>query len=330
MRILYCLALMMCVAKADAPFDLESKHPLVYGIGKIFSYFHNDNFIDLESQKNPQDSQNTQDSKDLQSQQTLENLQVDSKHHPQDSKDSIQRLGDKPKVLLIMDDLSSLSQVKKLEKLQFNITPSIFPKTKHNPSTPHIAEYLNAKNKPFMVHLPLEAKRFMQNEITPIKAGVSKETLKAQLVAIKVDFPNLVYINNHTGSKFTQSYADMLNLLEIFDELGFKFIDSITTSHPVSERIATEQGRLIMARDVFLDNETNITYIKTQIKSLIAKARKKGYAIGICHPNDATFKALSQMSKQIQNDIVLVSPADLESYLAESKTTRYVRAPFGQ
>lgn len=67
---------MMCVAKADAPFDLESKHPLVYGIGKIFSYFHNDNFIDLESQKNPQDSQNTQDSKDLQSQQTLENLQL--------------------------------------------------------------------------------------------------------------------------------------------------------------------------------------------------------------------------------------------------------------
>ena len=345
MRLLLCVLLIMCFVRADAIFELESTQSsqkpkvaqplLIYGLSKFFSYLHNDNFIDLQSRKEPystdtkelaQEDKSTQESnkKIYTKKDTDSNTLIESR-----LKSPAPLYGtEKPKVLLIMDDLSTLSQVKKIEKLQLNITPSIFPKTKHNPTTPDIAAYLSKKDKAFMVHLPLEAQNFIQSELTPLKVGTHKEALKAQLASIKADFPHLVYLNNHTGSKFTQSYEDMHNLLSVFDELELKFIDSITTSRPVSERIAIEQGRLIMARDVFLDNETNVAYIKNQIRSLIIKARDKGYAIAICHPNVATFKALSQMRDDLQNNVELVNPAELESYLISYKSARYVRTPF--
>ncbi|WP_034363651.1 divergent polysaccharide deacetylase family protein [Helicobacter japonicus] len=329
--LLFCF-FVIC-AQADSLLDLKSteeskkinQHPLIYGFGKVFSHLHNDNFIDLGV--SPTNNKDT-----YQNPYATEQDSVSSSKRTYTSKTDISKAytGEKPKVLLIMDDLSSLSQVKKIEKLKLNITPSIFPKTKHNPHTPDIAAYLNKKDKTFMVHLPLEAKQFMQNELTPIKVGTHKEAIKTQLAEIKADFPHLVYINNHTGSKFTQSYDDMRNLLSVLDELDLKFVDSITTSSPVSERIAAEQGKLIMARDVFLDNETNVAYIKAQIQSLMKKAQKKGYAIAICHPNTSTFKALSQMRDNLIDSVELVSPQELESYLIRSKTTHYVRAPFNQ
>ncbi len=234
----------------------------------------------------------------------------------------------KPKVLLIMDDLSKLSQIKSLESLPLNITPSIFPKTRHNGITPKLAQRVIQNGKSFMIHLPLEAQNFIQKELEPLKVGIDKQSLKEQILQIKQDFPHLVYLNNHTGSRFTKSKADMKNLLEVFDELDLKFIDSVTIPNPASEILAKEQKRLIMQRDIFLDNQTNIAYTKKQLALLIKKAKKKGYAIAICHPHPSTFKALAQMQKELNANLELVSPSELESFLRENKIHSYVRSPF--
>ena len=231
----------------------------------------------------------------------------------------------KPKVLLIMDDLSTPAQIKSLEKLSLNITPSIFPATKQNAKTPQLAAALAQKNKTYMLHLPLEAINFEQKELEPLKTGISKEALSQALQKIRRDFPELVYINNHTGSKFTQSKADMSNLLSIIDELGFKFIDSVTTPNIASEAISREQGRLIMQRDLFLDNEQKVAYTKERLQALIKKAQKSGYVIAICHPHPSTFKALALMESELSQNLELVSPQELEAYLTSQNITQYKR-----
>lgn len=306
-------------------------HPLIQGFSQMFFGLHTDNFIELDEMKQNKPTQENNiesaDSKDFNQNDTQSpKIKNKTSQNPQNPQNLL--LASKPKVLLIMDDLSKLSQIKALESLPLNITPSIFPKTRHNAITPSLAERVINNGKSFMIHLPLEAQNFTQKELEPLKVGIDKQSLKEQILQIKQDFPHLVYLNNHTGSKFTQSKTDMRNLLEVFDELNLKFIDSVTIPNPASEILAKEQKRLIMQRDIFLDNQTNIAYTKKQLKSLIQKAQKKGYAIAICHPHPSTFKALAQMQKELNANLELVSPSELENFLRENKIHSYVRSPF--
>lgn len=346
LRFLFCgiftLFTLSTLCKADSIANLaESKsdskvitHPLIQGFSQMFFGLHTDNFIQLDEmeQNKPTQENNieTADSKDF-NQNDTQSPTIDNKTTSQNPNTQIpQNLisSPKPKVLLIMDDLSKLSQIKSLESLPLNITPSIFPKTRSNGITPKLAQRVIQNGKSFMIHLPLEAQNFTQKELEPLKVGIDKQSLKEQVWQIKQDFPHLVYLNNHTGSRFTKSKADMKNLLEVFDELDLKFIDSVTIPNPASEILAKEQKRLIMQRDIFLDNQTNIAYTKKQLQSLIQKAKKKGYAIAICHPHPSTFKALAQMQKELNANLELVSPSELESFLRENKIHSYVRSPF--
>ena len=307
-------------------------HPLIQGFSQMFFGLHTDNFIELDEmeQNKPTQENNAEsaDSKDF-NQNDTQSPTIDNKTTSQNPQNPQNLLStSKPKVLLIMDDLSKLSQIKALESLPLNITPSIFPKTRHNAITPSLAERVINNGKSFMIHLPLEAQNFIQKELEPLKVGIDKQSLKEQILQIKRDFPHLMYLNNHTGSKFTQSKTDMKNLLEVFDELNLKFIDSVTIPNPASEILAKEQKRLIMQRDIFLDNQTNVAYTKKQLQSLIQKAKKKGYAIAICHPHPSTFKALTQMQKELNANLELVSPSELENFLRENNTLSYVRSPF--
>lgn len=306
-------------------------HPLIQGFSQMFFGLHTDNFIELDEmeQNKPTQENNAEsaDSKDF-NQNDTQSPKIKNKTSQNPQNPQKLPLASKPKVLLIMDDLSKLSQIKALESLPLNITPSIFPKTRHNAITPSLAERVINNGKSFMIHLPLEAQNFIQKELEPLKVGIDKQSLKEQILQIKRDFPQLVYLNNHTGSKFTQSKIDMKNLLEVFDELDLKFIDSVTIPNPASEILAKEQKRLIMQRDIFLDNQTNVAYTKKQLQSLIQKAKKKGYAIAICHPHPSTFKALTQMQKELNANLELVSPSELENFLRENNTLSYVRSPF--
>ncbi|WP_231860233.1 divergent polysaccharide deacetylase family protein [Helicobacter himalayensis] len=229
-----------------------------------------------------------------------------------------------PKLLIIMDDIKSLEQIHSLQKIGLNITPSIFPKTPASPKTPEIAKHA----KEYMIHLPLEALKFPQKKLEPIPIGTSREEILARLKAIKAQFPNLKYLNNHTGSKFTSSYKDMNILLSVLDELNLHFIDSVTTPESTLARISQEQNRLIMQRDIFLDNRVSEESIALQIELAIAKAKQKGYAIAICHPRPSTYKALNRAKNRLSKEVELVSPQELESYLTKRKITIYARSKF--
>ena len=94
------------------------------------------------------------------------------------------------------------------------------------------------------------------------------------------------------GSKFTTWDRGMKLVVKILKDRGLMFLDSKTTKDTVGFRLAQALNVPHAVRDVFLDNEISIESISQQLKVLEKVARKKGSAIGVGHPHDATIKAL--------------------------------------
>jgi polysaccharide deacetylase 2 family uncharacterized protein YibQ len=210
-------------------------------------------------------------------------------------------LGKEPVLSIIMDDISKKSQLDKLKALNIPITPSIFPSTALHPDTPELAKEL----KHFLVHTPMEAFNFKREEENTLRVEDSIETIEEKISKIKRDFPNLIAINNHTGSKFTSDAKSMDRLFCVLDKFGIEFIDSRTSVATKTKQVAKLHNREILSRDFFLDNEPDTNYILSQIKKSIKYAKKHGKAIAICHPREETFKALER-AKKLFKDLKLV------------------------
>jgi polysaccharide deacetylase 2 family uncharacterized protein YibQ len=107
-------------------------------------------------------------------------------------------------------------------------------------------------------------------------------------------FDGYVGINNHMGSRFTQSRDGMRVVLQEIKNRGLLFIDSRTIADSVGGKLAAELGVPHADRDVFLDNEQEAAAVEQQLARTEEVARRRGYAIAIGHPHDATIAALTR------------------------------------
>jgi len=212
----------------------------------------------------------------------------------------------KNSLLIIMDDISTIKEAKLIKNLKLNITPSIFPKTSTHPNTPKIAKMFDL----VMMHLPMEAKNWKKPEIITLNISDSKKILKQKLNQDLKGFSNIIAINNHTGSKFTENKKKLKYIITLLKQRHIFFIDSKTTNKSKYIEIQKELGKKILQRDIFLDNVQEISYIKNQIKKAVRLAKKNGFAIAICHPHLETFKALNQ-SRQLLKSVRLVKIDEL-------------------
>ncbi|EJF06951.1 hypothetical protein ThvES_00009430 [Thiovulum sp. ES] len=211
-----------------------------------------------------------------------------------------------PKLAIIIDDVAIERQAKKILSLEYKITPSFFPSDSNHPHTYKFAK----KEDVFMLHLPLEAKNFSAEEIGTLHVGDSEEKIRNRIETIIKDFPNLKFLNNHTGSKFTSNRESMEILMKILKEKDLVFVDSVTIGSTVVGKIGREMGMTTLRRDIFLDNIATVSSIQKQLKKAVAIAKKKGYAIAIGHPHRATMKALSN-SQEILKDVEVVHISEI-------------------
>lgn len=207
----------------------------------------------------------------------------------------------KARLAIVIDDVAFKYQIKRLKKLNLPITLSFFPSDINHP---HTSKYARNEFIP-MVHFPLEAQNFKNEEIRTLHVGDSLELIESRVSQIVRQFPNIRYTNNHTGSKFTADYNSMKKLLITFKKYNIQFIDSVTTSKSSVKKISAEIGVRYIRRDIFLDNILEVSYITKQLKKAIAKAKKDGYAVAIGHPHKATIEALSKI-KPLLNGVNLV------------------------
>ena len=208
----------------------------------------------------------------------------------------------KPKLVIIMDDMSFHSQVESLKKLNIPITPSFFPASKRHPNTPIYAKQF----KHYMVHFPMQAmsKTFPEEEKT-LHIDSSYNFILNRVIDIKKEFPEVKFVNNHTGSKFTSNLKAMKKLYMVLNKENMIFVDSRTTSKTKAPLLSKKYNQILLSRNVFLDNKADVKYIQKQLKDAVYLAKKRGYAIAICHPHSKTFEALSK-SKKILNGVEVI------------------------
>jgi len=208
---------------------------------------------------------------------------------------------DKPMLAIIMDDVGTRSQVNAIKSLNFPLTMSFLPPSKARPNSAKLA----AKEQLYMVHLPLEAQSFSAEEPNTLRITDSQEIISRRIREIKEQFPKVLYINNHTGSKFTADELSVNRLIFALNTNNISFIDSRTTAQTKVPKVLESFGLPYVARDVFLDHHMDKEYIKNQIKKAIKVAKNHGSAIAIGHPHANTILALNE-SKEILKEVNLV------------------------
>jgi polysaccharide deacetylase 2 family uncharacterized protein YibQ len=209
--------------------------------------------------------------------------------------------GQKGQLAIIFDDVAFAGDVKQIKALDIPVTMSFLPPTSRHPDSAKLAA-----NEPYyMVHLPMEAMNFNSPEKSTLLTSDSKEKVIERIQTIKQLFPNVEYINNHTGSKFTADESAMNKLIFALRLEKIGFLDSRTTAESKAKKVMNRYKMPYLTRDIFLDHDDDVETIKKQIKKAIRIAGKYGQCIAICHPHKATLQALEE-SKALFGNIELV------------------------
>jgi uncharacterized protein len=208
---------------------------------------------------------------------------------------------DKPRLAIIIDDVTTKSQIRKIKNIGYPVNVSLLPPTKRHPNSDIIANDI----KFHMIHLPLQASSFKYEEDDTLHVGDSLARIEEKIASLKEIYPKAKYINNHTGSKFTANTEAMEKLFYALKKYDFYFIDSRTTAKSVARKLAKKHDLHMYSRDVFLDNNKDKQYIQNQLKQAIRKAKKNGLAIAIGHPYSITIEALRD-SKHLLEGLELI------------------------
>ena len=190
----------------------------------------------------------------------------------------------RPKLAIIIDDVTLLSQVKNIQKIGHDITMSFMPPIKTHKDSAKIAQNLDFH----MIHFPLQANSFKFEETHTLHIGDSYEKIEKRVKQVRAWYPNAKYTNNHTGSKFTADDQSMDYFFKALKKYNFIFLDSRTTGKTVGKKYSKKYKMPYLARNIFLDNKQEYNYILNQLKKTIAIAKKSGYAVAIGHPHKIT------------------------------------------
>ena len=207
------------------------------------------------------------------------------------------------KLAIIIDDVTTTKQIKKIKNIPYPITMSFLPPTSRHKNSAKIT-----KNIPiYMIHLPLEAKSRRYEESNTLHIEDNINTINKRIETLKKLYPKAKYINNHTGSKFTKNKKAMDKLLKILKKYNYIFVDSRTTAKTATKKYANKYHLRYLSRNVFLDNTQNKKYIQKQLQKAANIAKRNGYAIAIGHPHNITLKTLAQSKHLLKGlDIILI------------------------
>ena len=207
------------------------------------------------------------------------------------------KVGYKPRLVIIIDDVAYKHQADAIKAVNLKLTPSFFPATSAHPETPVLARRFSF----YMIHLPMQALGgFKGAEIGTLTVNDDYEKIAKKLQSIKRDFPNLKYINNHTGSRFTSDAAAMDRMMRAMRDENLIFVDSKTTSPTKVYGAAKKYSMPYIARDVFLDHDGSKAAVRKQLKYAVELAKKRSYAIAIGHPHKNTLEVLQESAKLLQ------------------------------
>lgn len=210
----------------------------------------------------------------------------------------------KPFIAIIIDDVAYKHQLNTIEALPVSVTPSIFPPAKDFRTTPKLAR----KSKNYMIHLPMEAKSHPRYALPEtLTTDWTQTQLDNYVAKVRRWFPDAIYVNNHTGSAYTENEASMQRLYRALQKHKLNFVDSRTTAKTAAPAIAKKFGKGYIRRDIFLDNKLDKTYILGQLEKTVKIAKEHGSALAIGHPHSITLQTIASANGMFKDiDVVYI------------------------
>jgi polysaccharide deacetylase 2 family uncharacterized protein YibQ len=202
------------------------------------------------------------------------------------------------RVAIIIDDLGyNLEMIHALVEINKPLTLSIIPHLKHSKATAQIA---HSRGYEVMLHLPMEPENYPKYNpgAGALLIKMTPDEIYRTVIEDISSIPYIKGVNNHMGSRATQDYTMMREVLKIIKEQNLYFIDSQTSVHTVAYQVAKELGIPSAIRTFFIDEADeapDVIYTERELKSLYEYALKNGYAIGIGHAYPATIQALKKV-----------------------------------
>lgn len=205
-------------------------------------------------------------------------------------------------IAIIIDDMgSSLKEVRDLMAIGVPLTFSVIPGLRE---ANQVAETAHAGGYDVMLHIPMEPQDYPTRrlESNGLLTAYSGDEIEKRMRGYFQTVPHAIGANNHMGSRFTEDRDKMRIVLEMLKSKRMFFVDSMTTPRSVGLSLSRELGLNATARSApFLDNSQDVAAVKLQLGALERLARKRGSAIGICHPHRATIQALAEELPRLQS-----------------------------
>lgn len=150
-----------------------------------------------------------------------------------------------------------------------------------------------ARGHELLVHVPMQPHG---TDADPgpnaLDIGLGADEVQRRIEWSLRQFDGFVGINNHMGSRFTESPEGMRLVGESMRRHGLLFLDSLTSGKSVGEPTVRGLGVPTTSRDVFLDNVDTAAEVEIRLGIAERVARETGSAIAIGHPRDATLNVL--------------------------------------
>ncbi len=200
-----------------------------------------------------------------------------------------------PRIALIIDDIGfNLRRAERFLKTDLPITFSVLPRLCWSVES---AQALHARGHEIMLHQPMEP---FSTEVDPGPGAIFVDDRPERIHHVVAEniatLPHVIGVNNHMGSKYTQQPQKMGHALDVVRNRGLFFVDSLTTGHSAAYTCARQMGVSTKRRDLFLDNQQDVSSVIQQLKRLRNRAQRHGSAIGIGHPRSTTAEAIMRFT----------------------------------
>ncbi|MEO5377180.1 MAG: divergent polysaccharide deacetylase family protein [Magnetococcus sp. DMHC-6] len=214
-------------------------------------------------------------------------------------------------IVIVIDDLGYNGPISKgITELPVQITLAVLPAGQFSRQITKLGISLG---KEVILHQPMEPVGYPK--ITPgpqaLLNNMSSEQREDVLRKNLAQFPEVVGLNNHMGSRLTNNVEAMDQVMVTLKKKGLYFIDSRTIPKSVAFNRALSAGIPAYHRDVFIDNVHQEGAILRQLQTLETYARKHNGALGIGHPYPETLNALRHWLPGLKERGFVIQPASV-------------------
>lgn len=202
-------------------------------------------------------------------------------------------------IAIVIDDWGYNPDLVDMLDPKYPVTCAVLPNLNYSRQ---VSDKLHAKGFEIILHLPMEPRERLNLENDTILTSMGESQVQKILDGDLKALPYAKGVNNHMGSLATADSKVMEAIYKSLNKKGLYFLDSSTASGSLCPELAPEFGIRFARRNVFIDNSSEPSYIKGQIRAAALIARNFGRAVGIGHARINTLEALKETMPELEKE----------------------------